>query len=120
MQFTRPEDNDNLAELAERLKVKAEKLGLYLQDATIATPDPDAAAQVAPESIIQGIKDGKPFMLMTTFVIGDLAYSKRVQDPEQHEIDKQVQVMMPTAAELLKEKMQRRMAEGKSIFDEDD
>ena len=121
MQFSRPSDHDNLQELADRLKEKAEKIGLYMQDASIATPDPDAAeeAQLRPDSIIQSIQEGKHFMLLTTFVIGDLAFSKRVQEPDQHEVDKQVQVMMPTEAELLREKMERALREGKSIFDED-
>lgn len=122
MQFSRPEDHDHLAELSDRLKVSCEKIGLYMQDATIATGDPEAAleAQIAPDSIVKSIEDGKDFMLLTTFIIGDLAFSKRVQNPEQAEIDNTVQAMMPTDAELLKEKIQRRIAEGKSIFDEDD
>lgn len=122
MQFSRPEEHDHLAELAARLREKTEDLGLYMQDATVATADPDAAmeAQVMPESILTAITEGKNFMLLTTFIIGDLAFSKRVQNPEQDAIDKQVQPMIPTDAELLKEKIQRRIAEGKSIFDEDD
>ena len=122
MQFSRPEEHDHLAELAARLREKTEDLGLYMQDATVATADPDAAmeAQVMPDSILTAIAEGKNFMLLTTFIIGDLAFSKRVQNPEQDAIDKQVQPMIPTDAELLKEKIQRRIAQGKSIFDEDD
>lgn len=121
MQFSRPEDHDNISELADRLKEKAEKLGLYMQDVTVATPDEGAAmeAHTTPDSIIQAIQNGTKFVLLTTFVIGDLAFSKRVQNPEADEIDKQVAVLLPTEAELLKEKMQRAMEQGKGIFDDD-
>ncbi len=118
-----PDDHDALAKLTEEVGTRGEQLGLYLRDVSVATSDVDAARQGAtdPASVAELIKSGEAkFVLVATYTIGDLAFSKRVQDPAQDEIDQTVRSMLPDPATELREKLAKRIAEGKSIFDDGD
>lgn len=105
-------------QMVVELQARAEKLGLYMRDAMIATTDEDVFKQAAAnnESIKVAIENGATFLVMSVFQIGDQAFSKRVQDPEQYEIDKEAQVILPDPAEELRQ----RLLEGKGLFDDDD
>lgn len=69
---------------------------------------------------MKAINDGEHVVMMVNFAIGEVAWSTRVQNPEQHEVDKEAQVLLPDPAEELREKMKRAQEEGRSIFDDED
>lgn len=102
----------------EELRRRAEKIGLYMQDAAIATTSEEMAAHAAANSssIRDAIEAGAEFLIMGVFLVGDQAFSKRVIDPEQHEFDKEAQVLLPDPAEELR----KRLEEGKPLFDDED
>lgn len=111
--------------MMEELRLRAEKLGLYMQDASIMTADADIAQRAAAHnvSIRDAMEAGAEFMAVGMFLIGDQAFSNRVLHPEQYEVDKQVQTMIPSEAEAMKEKLAERMQNSDdilSIFDDDD
>lgn len=116
-----PEDpRDAIHRLNVELEDKARPLGLYFDSMSVGSHDPEVMKRVTedPAALNQAIKDGEEFVLMANFVIGDIAWATRTQDPEQHEFNKQAQVIMPDPAEEMKEKIKRLQAEGKSIFDD--
>lgn len=113
---------EKLSAVMKDLEDQARKLGLYIEHAAIASSDPEGAM----ESLEDADKlrellasDEDEVYLMATFAIGDVAWSKRVQDPEQDKIDDQFRVIAPDPVEELREKMRRAAAEGKSILDID-
>ena len=64
-------------ELLDALEDRARKLGLYMEQSGVVPP-PDFDGEGTPEYLI----------VAADFMIGDVAWSARVQDPEQHAIDK--------------------------------
>lgn len=61
--------------LVEDLENETRKIGLYMDYARV----------------MPGDEEGTKLMVHTSFLVGDIAWSTRVQDPDQHEIDKQFQ-----------------------------
>ncbi len=118
------EPSPEIDAMVEELRQRAEKLGLYMQDAMVATRDDELAARASQSnmSIRDAIEGGAEFLVMAAFMIGDQAFSTRVLNPEQYEINKEAQVILPDAATELK----RRLEEGGPMFggdaplDEDD
>lgn len=84
-------------QLAEQLEDKARKVGLYIRDFGIGTAHP-------------GDPDAPP-VAIASFLIGDVAMSDRVQDPEKENINKEVHRMGTQLAqeefETLREKLAR-------------
>lgn len=120
-----PEPNEELSSLlnslGSELTDSARKLGLYAEHVSVGV-----TGNVPPDSIkdIESLKkvvegDDGEVLVMVTFAIGDVAYSKRIQDPEQDEIDDQVRTMLPDPAEELREKIRKAREEGRDIFDLD-
>lgn len=110
--------DDAIHDLGER----AEKIGLYLRGHGYATEDPETGARLMSGEIgaIDAMAEGYQIMVMTTFAIGDMAFDRSVTNPEQDRVDRQAQIMLPDAAEELREKLRRRVEEGKGIFDDED
>lgn len=119
-----PGSEPEIEEMMEELRRRAEKLGLYMQDASIVTSDADIAQRAAAHNVTirDAMEAGAEFMAIGVFIIGDQAFSNRVLHPEQYEVDKTVQTMLPTEAEMMKEKLTERMQSGDimSIFDDED
>lgn len=108
---------EEIGPIVEQLKDKAEKLGLYMGDAMIATADSGIAEEVGiTKTVKEAIEAGAEFVIISTFSIGKIAWRKRTQDPNQDEIDRQVQIMLPDPAEEIK----RRLEAGGPLFGEDD
>lgn len=89
-----------------QIEDEARKLGLYLEQA--------AAMEVAP---------GVP-ALIARFTIGDVAWSPRVQDPDNDDVDRR---FGEVAAQLkddefldIRSRMQRNLAAGLDALDDDD
>lgn len=123
-----PEEPDGTAheqvrEIVRELEDRARKMGLYLEDVGIASQSHDQAvnAMQSADKLREVINSGEAQLVVVgTFVVGDVALSKRVLDPEQDEIDTQVRAILPDPAEELREKMRRAAEDGKSIFDLDE
>jgi serine/threonine protein kinase HipA of HipAB toxin-antitoxin module len=68
-------------------------------------------------------KAGRKILVMD-LLIGDLAWSKKVQDPEQVDIDAEFKAMMrelnKTEDSSLRDEIKRKLADGKNLFDEDE
>lgn len=74
-----PKDEELYRHLAEQLEEGARKIGLYVRDFGVGTAnplDPDA-----------------PPVAVASFLIGDIALSDRIQDPEKENINKEVHRM---------------------------
>jgi hypothetical protein len=70
------EEDSDLAEVMtgkiEELEVAARSIGLYLDHAAVVQLPPD----------------GKQLAIIGDFMIGDVAFTARVQDPEQEQVDR--------------------------------
>src|SRR5437660_1555935 len=110
---------DEVTPLIEKLQETAKKLGLYMDDGVmIVTPDGRAAEDLLEEgkSVKDVVLDGGSIAFVARFAIGDVAWRKRTLDPEQHDIDKQVRMMLPSEAEQICQ----RLLEGGPLFEDDD
>jgi hypothetical protein len=120
-----PGSEPEIEEMMEELRRRAEKLGLYMQDASIVTSDADVAKRAAAHNVTirDAMEAGAEFMAIGVFIIGDQAFSNRVIHPEQYEVDKTVQTMLPTEAEAMKERLTEKLSSTDdilSIFDDDE
>lgn len=112
---------DKISSLVKELENSSRKVGLYLEGAGLGV-SPNVDPRVL--STLDGVKsvvksqDGE-VVISATFTIGDVAWSKRVQDPDQHEVDKQVRTMLPDPVEEMRERLKKAREEGKNIFDID-
>lgn len=99
----------NLA--AEALEDELRRIGLYVQTTNIVDPE----------------KTGQPMPGVVVYMeclIGDLAFTKRVQDPVQHEFDHEFRkIEHSTVADDfldLRSQIEERMRDGKPMFGLDD
>lgn len=118
-----PQDpRDAVRRIGEELEDKTRSLGLYMHGISIGCHDEELMKQINddPAALNKAIEDGQEVVLMANFAIGEIAWMKRTQDPDQHEIDKEAQVLLPDPAEELKEKLRKAQEEGRSIFDDPD
>lgn len=104
-----PEWMEALLERASALADAALRIGLYADDVTFAPVPTPFGPRVA--AVIR-------------FSIGEVAFTKRVQDPEQERVDRQFKEMtfsMGTDRFLdERERMKKLLSEGRSIFDPGD
>ena len=109
--------------ITEELMNKAKHLGLYVVGSTVATDNEDLVGDDSDmldknPDVKKMIDNGEAqFALMVQFTIGDLAFDTRVQNPTQHETDMEFRRLMPTEAELVRDKVQEKLA---GVTDEDD
>lgn len=113
---------NRLMKAIEDLAERTQKIGLYYQGASIGADDPDLAAkmqagELTPDDIMIS---GGQVIVISGFNIGDMAFSRQVAEPEQHELDKQAQAILPTEVDLLKERLMRAIEEGRDPLDLDD
>lgn len=102
------EEIDAVSEKIPVLEEQLKKIGVYL----------DRAA-VVPMPVPEGVK----LAVVAEFTIGAVAFTKRVQDPEQEQIDKMFREMtggLTGTNEFLdrREQMKRNLEAGRSIFDD--
>lgn len=118
-----PQDpRDAIRRIGELLEEKTRPLGLYLHGLSVGCHDEELMAKINedPGELNKAIENGAEVVLMVNFAIGDVAWMKRTQDPEQHEIDKAAQGILPDDVTELREKLRRAREEGKDIFDLDE
>lgn len=110
-----------VAALVEKLTEGTRKIGLYVESAGLGATDgigPTVVSDLAAMKKVVAGDDGD-LLLMVGFAIGDVAFSKRVQNPEQDEVDDQVRAMLPDPVAEIKERLRKAKEEGKDIFDVD-
>lgn len=94
----------NLEAKVEAIETRSRKIGLYLSRALV-TP----------------LQDGKPGILCT-FDVGDVAFVKRVQNPEQAAFDQQFEElttdMTSSEYDAIREELLRNIATGRDPLDE--
>lgn len=104
-----PEEIEHFKAKVTKLEELARKLGLYMDRVTMT----DMATPL-----------GTRWCIVADFTIGDVAFVKRVQDPEQAKIDKQFKQMthgMGTDEFLeLREQMKKNIEEGRNPLDKGD
>lgn len=109
-----------MRELAEELG----HIGLHVDAMSmVGTPDPAALiddddeeeAVLDPDQIVDQIKSERGhFALAVRMLTKDLAFDKRTLYPEQFAQDMDARVIMPAEHELLREEIERQLAEGVS------
>lgn len=115
--------HEEFSVITEELMNKAKHLGLYVVGSTVATDNEDLVGDDSDmldrnPDVKKMIDSGEAqFALMVQFTIGDLAFDTRVQNPTQHETDMEFRRLMPTEAELVRDKVQEKLA---GVTDEDD
>lgn len=118
-------NNPEVDTLIESIKKEAAHLGLHMQDVMIASSadmsDPQTAQQFQDKSIkeILDTNGEVSVAVMAYFLIGDLAFSERVQNPEAFDTDQQFKLIMPTEHELLKDKVAEKIQSVSPDDDED-
>lgn len=99
-------DEEHVEAAVAQLDDELRKLGLYVEHSELYT-----------------LADGR-IMLVCEATIGDIAFSTRVQDPEQHHFDQQFRTFevdeSHSSFEATREDLRRRLAEGKPIFGDDE
>lgn len=101
-----PEQFSHARELEDKLRFAAQRIGLYSTDITLASAvGLDGKAQV---------------MLLTTFTPGDVAWSARIQEPEQHKMDEEFRSIEDDLAEDEFEQYRRQLAKERGIEEETD
>lgn len=118
------EPQELFTQLTDSLEKSASKIGLYLQNVGVGTSNPDPKEQEKVVSSMEELKrvllsDEEDVFVMATFAIGDVAWSKRVLDPDQDKIDDEVRAILPDPVEMLKEQLRAAKEEGRDIFDLD-
>jgi hypothetical protein len=103
--------NEKVEVLLKKVRENMEKLGLYMQQAGfMSDPEDDD-----PEG---------PVFMQAVFLVGEQAFSEKVQDPEQDRIDREFEKLMKSATpdplDDVREKLRKNMREGKSILDLED
>lgn len=109
-----------MEKLLTELEKEAAKVGLYMREVSVGTPDQSVVAegeQINSEKVIQALKDGKEFVVVATFSVGDLAWSDRILNPEDYEVKKEFKKIVPNINELREDAL-RRIAESGSLLDE--
>lgn len=119
---------DIVNQIIEDLGERTEKFGVYLRHA-VATPtsdDPEIQDKLREgdldeEELRRMLVDGEAqSILFAVFTLNDVAFSERVQNPDKTKADDDFLMVMPTESELLRDKIARRIAEGKDPFEEDE
>lgn len=113
---------DTFAAKTEEVEKAYRNIGLYLSDYRWVSPgQPDQEAEA--EDLESTRLDAHPqhAVLLARFDVGDLAFSKRVLDPEQVDFDASFRLMeseMKTAEfAATKKEIQDRLARGEDPFD---
>jgi hypothetical protein len=97
----------------------AEKCGLYTADITIGCEDADVADDIRsdPNMMVKAIREGTRFVILATFNIGDLAWSDRVQNPQQFNIDNDFRTLTTDHTTTYIEDLRKKLQEGGDLFD---
>lgn len=110
-------DNAEVDNLIETIKKEAAHLGLHMKDVMIASDadmsDPQVAAQLEGKSMKEILDDPDSevgYAVMIYFLVGDLAFSDRVQNPEAFDEKQQFDMIVPSERELLKDKVVDKIA----------
>lgn len=118
--------NDDIEKITEDIKVRAEKFGAYLKMANFAVAsseehdhdhdeddDEDAFTMPTTDELKQKLKDGElRVVIFTTFGLNELAFSPRVQNPEQVRDEDEFKAIVPTEGDILKERILDRLQRG--------
>jgi len=116
-------NEERIKNLVDSIEAGCTKLGLYLIEANVATSDEGAVGQEEVDLRESLADEESVWMVQAVFSIGDVAFSDRVQNPKKFEEDKEFREVMPTEAELLREKYLETLKNGAdilSVFDDED
>lgn len=88
-----PEPNyqEELRILAKKVEESFEKIGLYI---TAAMCEHDGKPLEDNDSLKEKLKDGGTVLINAAFRIGDLAWSERILEPENHKLNKEFSMIM--------------------------
>lgn len=111
----------NIEELLEQLHTEAQQIGLYMRDAVMHTSNEDLARETSMDrdKILERIKGGSDeFVLMAQFLIGDLAWTDRILNPEEHAITKEFRNIVPDRVADRREEIIKQLRDEKKKDDE--
>lgn len=118
---TESDGEDPIAQLIHNMSKKAEDLGLYLREVAITQMTDQGPRPVMVESheqLIHLILSGQvDIKMLVVFQIGELAFAKRNEDPDGHQVDVTASELIPPEHRLLKERIQDMLNDGKTIED---
>jgi hypothetical protein len=111
----------DIAELIELIKVRSEKLGLYLRDVMVAssTEIDEELREKMDSSLKDVLASGEVQMaVFATFSLNEVAFSDRIQNPDAFDMNKQFDEIVPSDYEIALEKIRERLAKGLDILDD--
>ena len=117
--------SEEIKKVMEDLKASTEKYGLYLRGAFFAASNTDEDAEALNElpdsdDLKKKLANGQlGLILSTVFSTNNLAFSQRIIEPEVVAAEDEFNIVVPSEFEMLKEKMQQRLKEGKNPFSDD-
>ena len=110
-------DADPFSELWESLRKSTERFGLYARDFAIGSPSHGAPEpDMTGDKMIQAIKDGEQYIVMASFVVGDLAWDEKVQDPAAFEEKQEFRKIVPDVAADIKAQLEEKLRNGEDPF----
>lgn len=118
-------NKDRISQLVEKAHEAMSDLGLYSINYSIGTSNPDLVSEQGEmdHDVRELIESGEAsFVLNATYRLNDLAWSRRVLHPDEFDLDKQFRTMMPSADEMLVDRLKEKAAEGDflAVFDDDE
>jgi hypothetical protein len=107
--------------LVQTFVKEAESIGLYLRDIGIATPSQESAAMTGMEHdrIEDAIKEGHEFVIMASFVVGDVAWTDATLYPEKVAEEREFKKIVPDEREIVRQKLIDDLKAGRDPFSED-
>lgn len=113
--------DDPIRNMVESLEKACDQQGLYLRAVSVSQQLPNG--QMAPvefdtiDELTALIRAGVDLKMVASFQIGDLAFSKRVESPDAHEMDVTAQEILPPEHQLLRDNADAAAAGGVDPID---
>lgn len=109
--------------LVEDLTQRLEKVGVYLQTYELGTNDlevvnNDGNEQPSEEGLLEKIINGESiWIIQSACTLGSVAFSDRVQKPDDYRNNDEFLSVMPTEVEMMRAKF---LEKGLAVFEDDD
>lgn len=111
---------ERLRELSDGVAEALKEEGLYMEYTVIAKSDGTGRLlQEMPDTegeMLEDLIDGQTYVLVSHLQVGDRAFLPRMENPEQYEVDKEARKIIPTEADMIKE----RLEAGEDLFNLED
>lgn len=106
-------NEDRIKLVLDNLKESFEDIGLYLLECGVATTDDEALKDDSSKDFRDKLVTGESkWLISATFQLGDVAFSDRVLNPDKFKEDQTFREMMPSEADLIRDRIRKAKEAG--------